>query len=69
MVQCTHANIYKLIDALKKEQTLVEVKYEQSLAGEPPVKRRRKYKDVAERLRNVLASYDEDGDPMLFLSS
>ena len=67
MLQCTHANIYKLIEALKKEQTLVEVKHEQSLAEEPPAKRRCKYKDVAERLRNVVASYDEDNDPMQFL--
>lgn len=37
-LQTSHGNICKLIEALKKEQVLTEVKYEQASAGKRPTK-------------------------------
>ena len=58
-LEATHANIFKLLDALKKEQTLMETSYEQAIAGEPPSKRK-KYKSAADRLCNLVNAYDDD---------
>lgn len=41
LLDCSHANIYKLLGALKKEQSLTEAGLEQEVAGHRPAKRRR----------------------------
>lgn len=55
----THANIFKLLSALQKEQTIMLATYEQAAAGEPAAKRR-KYKDAADRLHQLVQTYDVD---------
>jgi hypothetical protein len=60
-VDINNANIFRLLAALKKEQTLTE-----SFAGEPPA-RRRKYQDVADHLRTAVNTFpltqDDDEEP------
>lgn len=66
-VNTVHANVYRLFNALKKEQVLTESRYEQQLSGEPPAKSRRKYKDCALRLQNRVDLYDEETDVVEYL--
>jgi hypothetical protein len=50
-------NIYRLVEALKREQSLTEAGHEQAVAGEPPYKRR-KYKDADERLHRAVLAFN-----------
>ena len=52
-----HPSIWKFIEALKKEQSLNELKLEQFLAGQLPPAGKKKFKDCAERLKRVVAEY------------
>lgn len=70
-VDTYHANIYRLLAALKKEQVLMESAYEQQVAGDTQ-HQRKKYKDVADRLHTLVNSFedhvnDEDDDYMTYL--
>lgn len=60
-VDTYHAHIYHLLNALKKEQILMEAKYEHHIAGdnEHPWK---KYKDVADRLYYLVNSSNANID-------
>ncbi|CAG7786154.1 unnamed protein product, partial [Allacma fusca] len=39
--------------ALKKEQCITEAQYEQTIAGEPPQKKKKVYRDATQKLKNV----------------
>jgi len=52
-----HPTIWKLIDGIKKKQSLTEVKVEQLISGQPPPPSRKVYRDLTERLRNVMMEY------------
>ena len=52
-----HPNIYKLLEAFKREQSLMEAEYEQSIAGKPPTKKKEKYRDSAKRLQRTMLRY------------
>ncbi|CAI6357190.1 unnamed protein product [Macrosiphum euphorbiae] len=54
-----HVTIWKFINFLKQEQSLQEVKMEQSLSGEPSPKKRKKYNDYDERLFKIVIQYNE----------
>lgn len=55
-VGCHHPNIWRFIDALKREQGLVEVKQAKFLAGEKPTKIQ-KDKTNEEELKSLILSY------------
>ena len=52
-----HPTIWKFIDGLKKEQSLNELKLEQFNAGQQPPPRKKKYRDVAERIKTLVSEY------------
>ena len=41
-VDAVHPNIFKLVEALQREQTLADTKYEEMVRGEPPAKKKKK---------------------------
>ncbi|KAL4120119.1 hypothetical protein QTP88_012853 [Uroleucon formosanum] len=46
--------IWRLIEGLKKEQQLTELKVNQFIAGQEPPAKKKKYRDVARRIQNLL---------------
>lgn len=56
-VSAHHPNIWKFIAAIKREQSLTELRIEQSLSGEEPPRPKKKYRDSAQRLRRVVGTY------------
>jgi len=54
-----HVTVWKFINMLKREQGLQEAKMEQQTAGAPQQKKRRKYKNLDERLIAVVKGYEE----------
>jgi len=65
----THPNIFRLVEALHREQVLADAKYEQIIAGEgePPAKKKKTYRYSAARLQALVLWYgrntdDEDDD-------
>ena len=55
-IGCYHPNIWRFIDALKREQGLVEVKHAKFIAGEKPTKRL-KNKASEEALKTLILGY------------
>jgi len=53
-----HTTIWKFINFLKKEQGLQEAKIEKINLGEINPTKKRKYKDLDKRLKNVVQNYD-----------
>ncbi|KAL4142326.1 hypothetical protein QTP88_004808 [Uroleucon formosanum] len=51
--------IWRLIEVLKKEQHLTEVKINQFFAAQEPSAKKKKYRDVARRIKNIMSTYDE----------
>lgn len=56
-VGACHPSIWKFIDCLKKEQSY-ELKIEQFMAGANGAPPRKKYKDCAIRIKNIVADYE-----------
>jgi len=52
-----HPSIWKFIEALKKEQSLNELKLEQYVAGENPPRGRKIYRDSAQRLKAIVEDF------------
>jgi len=52
-----HPNIWKFINGLKKEQSLNELKIEQFLSGQRPQPSKKKYKEVALRIKAIVDDY------------
>ena len=64
---CTHPTIYKLISAMRKEQSLTELCIEQYIAGEErPSASKAKYIQLDRRLKALVGRYDQV-DRMEFL--
>ena len=53
----SHANMWKFIDALKREHAMVHMSISQHQAGLPPPPRKRKYIEVDNRINNIVADY------------
>ena len=64
-VTSTHPNIWTLIDALKKEETLAQTKFTHLNRGDEPYKKK-KYRTVNTRLKNLVDRYSDD-DILTFL--
>lgn len=65
-ITSNHPNLWRLIDALKKENALTELKRIQYLNGE--TEQKKKYKDINKRIDSILNSYNAN-DKLLFLKS
>lgn len=61
-INACHPNLWKFLDVLKQEENLTRVKVTQCLAGVPQPERK-KYKDVNERIMNIVERYP--GTPIL----
>lgn len=59
MLAATHPTIWRLIDTLKKEQGLTEIKINQLMVGQEPPAKRKKYREVATRIENIVATYND----------
>jgi hypothetical protein len=72
LLGCTHANIWKFADALKKEQGLAEVVIEQCRAGVTP-RRKKTSLQVDERLRNTVKTWRlnemSESDVLIYLKA
>lgn len=62
-----HPNIWKFISAIKKEQSLSEVKIEQYLSGQLPPAGKRKYRDCAERIRRLVLNFVPENGRLEYL--
>ena len=54
-----HPSVWTLIEALKREESIVSTQIAKDLNGEPPKKKRREYKDMQIRLYNLCKDYSE----------
>ena len=52
-----HPTVWKFINGLKKEQSFNELKIEQFLSGQPAQPSKKKYKEVALRIKAIVADY------------
>ena len=57
MIGCAHANVWKFLGTVQKEQSMCEVVIEQYCAGIFP-KRKRSSLAQDERISNLVAKYD-----------
>jgi hypothetical protein len=49
--------LWKLIGVLKKEQALVQADVTRLVAGQPPAPKRRKYRDLQRRIKDIITQY------------
>ena len=66
LISGNHPTIWKFITVLQKEQGLNEAKIEQSLAGQPILPQKKKYRDAASRIKKIVETY-KDIDLMDYL--
>ena len=59
-VAACHPNIWKFIECIKREQAYNEVQIEQLLSGANSGISKKRYRDTAERLRNIAKSFNAD---------
>jgi hypothetical protein len=60
-LSAAHPSIWKLIETIKEEQSLTEMKMAQIIAGgNPSEPRRKKYRELEDRLLNVVSNYGND---------
>ena len=56
-VGLTHPNVYRLLDSLRREQTLTELTLRQARQGASPPRRRHKYLQLDRRLERLRDAY------------
>ena len=66
-VTSKHPNIWKLIDALRKEEFLTQTKIIQAQRGDS-LQKKRKYQIIDTRIKNLVESYDGE-DKLAFLKA
>lgn len=59
-VAAHHPNLWRFVECLKKEQAVNELQIEKFLSGEGPSKQRKLYRDLDERLRNLVLSFSNN---------
>lgn len=59
MLAVTHPTIRRLIDTLKKEQGLTEIKINQLMVGQESPAKKKKYREVATRIENIVTTYND----------
>ena len=68
LIAATHPTIWKFIDELKKQQSINDIKITQYLAGQNPELGGRRYRNLAERISNIVRENHQRG-PIDYLSS
>lgn len=58
-LQMDHPSIWKLIDGLKKVQSLHDLTMEQYVSGNEPPPKRKVYRDCDQRVWNLVQAYEE----------
>jgi len=53
-----HPTIWKFIEKIQDEQSVVEMKLNQIVAGTPVPPRRRRYRDLERRLLSIVEDYE-----------
>ena len=53
----SHPNIWKFLNVLKNEESLIHAEYQQALGGHPAPAQKRTYADSAARVLNVVNGY------------
>lgn len=66
-VTACHPNIWTFIDVLRKQQSLSQLSITQLLAGQERPKKRRKYQDSSNRLKNLVSNFNDESDVLKFL--
>ena len=66
-VGAAHPSLWKFIDALKREQSLTEIKIAKLNRGEECERSTRKYKESANRLKKIVDSFEEYEDEIKYL--
>jgi hypothetical protein len=56
-LDAVHPNIFKLLEALLREQSLVEASLEFVISGQPLAKRKKKYLDCASRIQRLVTNF------------
>lgn len=54
---CSHPNIWRFIDTLRKEQKLIDADYAMCQQGMEPPPKRRKYRDADRRIHELVQTY------------
>jgi len=54
---CSHPNIWRFIDTLRKEQKLIDADYAMCQQGMEPPPKRRKYRDADRRIHALVQTY------------
>jgi len=62
-----HANLWKFIEVLKKEYEIHKADKILANAGQPARLGRKKYRDLALRVKTCLERYDDQNDVILYL--
>lgn len=65
VVGACYPNLWRLIEALKKEQSLVQADVTRLLGGQAPAPKRRKYKDLQKRIKTIVTQYNDGGRGLL----
>ena len=60
-----HENLWRVIENLQRQQVLMEMELEKSIAGEQPPRKKQKYLDTAERLLRIVENFDEESTDTL----
>ncbi|KAF0770335.1 Uncharacterized protein FWK35_00009789 [Aphis craccivora] len=55
LLAASHPTIWRLIVVLKREQHLTDIKINQFIAGQEPTAKKKKYRDVARRIENIVS--------------
>ena len=58
IITAKHPTVWSLIDALKQEQGIVEMKVSQVIGGQVLSTQRKKYKDLNERILKIVQGFD-----------
>jgi hypothetical protein len=62
-----HPNIWKFINGIRKDESLNEMRREQFISGMQGEPQRRKYKNRAERLKQAVSNWNDNGDVLEYL--
>jgi hypothetical protein len=54
-----HPNVLDLVEVLREEQAAIDTTVEAARQGVPPPRRRRKYREIDERLQNLRADFTD----------
>jgi hypothetical protein len=57
LLSSSHPSIWNFIDAIRKEQSMNEIRIEQYISGHPVPVGKKKYRDTASRIQTIVSQY------------